>query len=394
MDARRRRWLRAVGAGLGLMAAISASGLTARQATSLPDRLSDREFWRLSEAMSEPDGSFRSDNLLSNEMAFNNVVPALISGTRPGGVYLGVGPEQNFTYIAAIRPRMAIITDIRRGNLHLQLMYKALFELSADRAEFVSRLFVKKRPDGLGPSSTAAGIMAAYWDVSTDNEAAYDANLAAITDHLTKTRGIPLAPADLAGIARVYRAFYWYGPGITYSASTSLGPVVNARGTTYADLMGQTDANGNGLSYLASEEKFAFLKDLQRRNLVVPVVGNFSGPKALRAVGDYVRSHGATVTAFYVSNVESYLHREGSWNAFCGNVATMPIDEASVFIRPGGMSMSVSSMAFVVSSPRGGTGSVTAGQPRLVRFVTPSGMNSVGPAVVPIAGDIKACAGR
>jgi len=371
------------------------SGLTARQATDLPARLTDQEFWRLSQDLSEPDGEFRSDNLLSNEMAFAAVVPGLVSRSKPDGVYLGVGPEQNFTYIAALKPRMAIITDIRRGNLHLQLMYKALFELSDDRAEFVSRLFVKKRPEGLDATSSGARIMEAYWDVSTDNEAAYDANLRAITDHLTKTRAIPLSAADLAGIARVYRAFYWYGPGMTYSASTTLGPVMNLRGTTYADLMSQADALGNGLSYLATDEKFNFLKDLQRRNLIVPVVGNFSGPKALRAVGEYLRTRGATVTAFYVSNVESYLHREGTWNAFCGNVATMPIDEASVFIRPGGMSMTVSSVSFSVASVQGGSATVTGAQPRIVRFVTPSGVNSaVGPPLPPIANDIKACSGR
>ena len=104
--------------------------------------------------MSEPNGAFTSDNLLSNERVFARLVPELVAKTKPGGVYLGVGPEQNFTYIAAMRPRMAFITDIRRGNLHLQLMYKALFELSADRAEFVSRLFTKPRPAGLTATST------------------------------------------------------------------------------------------------------------------------------------------------------------------------------------------------------------------------------------------------
>ena len=68
---------------------------------------------------------------------------------RPARVYLGVGPEQNFTYIAALKPAMVFIVDVRRGNLQLHLMYKALFELSADRADFVARLFSKERPAGL-----------------------------------------------------------------------------------------------------------------------------------------------------------------------------------------------------------------------------------------------------
>jgi hypothetical protein len=66
--------------------------------------------------------------------------PELTRRVAPGGVYLGVGPEQNFTYIAAMRPRVAFILDLRRGNADLHLMYKALFELAADRADFVSRL--------------------------------------------------------------------------------------------------------------------------------------------------------------------------------------------------------------------------------------------------------------
>ena len=69
---------------------------------------------------------------------------------RPsGGVYIGVGPEQNFSYIARLRPAMAFIIDIRRENLNLHLFYKALFEVSSDRADFVSRLFSRPRPTGI-----------------------------------------------------------------------------------------------------------------------------------------------------------------------------------------------------------------------------------------------------
>src|SRR5438552_682969 len=96
----------------------------------LPDRLSDQAFWKLSADASEPGGYFRSQditNLTSNELWFQYVVPDLIQRTRPGrpgAVYLGVGPEQNFTYMAAVRPTMAVIFDIRRGNLDIQLLYK------------------------------------------------------------------------------------------------------------------------------------------------------------------------------------------------------------------------------------------------------------------------------
>jgi hypothetical protein len=318
----------------GLLALCLLAPRLAAQQSGLPASLTDQEFWELSERMSEPNGTFQSDNLLSNETTLSTVATALAQLVKPGGVYLGVGPEQNFTYMAAIRPRMAFITDIRRGNLQMQLMYKALFELSADRAEFVSRLFTKPRPAGLTAASTAADLMNAFWAVPTSNEAAYQKNLQEIRDLLTKKHALPLSQADLDGLATVYHAFYWYGPRITYSSSTR---GVDATGVSYADLMMTKDSvSGAERSYLSSEEGFAFLKTLQSRNLVVPLVGDFAGPKALRAVGAYVKERGASVTAFYVSNVESYLGRNGVWPAFCANVATFPVDESSVFIRPMG----------------------------------------------------------
>ena len=319
-------------AGVAVLLALAASGGRAEpaQADTLPTRLSDQEFWQLVTDFSESNGYFRSDNLVSNEIWLQWVIPDLVSKTTPGGVYLGVGPEQNFTYIAALKPRMVFITDVRRGNLHTHLMYKALFELSADRADFVSRLFTKKRPEGLSATSTAAEIMNAYWDVLTSAESAYRANVKAIHDHLTRTRALPLSADDLDGIEAVYWAFYWYGPSITYNSTSGGG---RGFSTTYYDLMVATDGAGLARSFLASEENFRVLQDLHRRNLFVPVVGNFAGPKALRAVGDYIRARGSFVMAYYLSNVEQYLYQDGLWQRFCANVASLPLDDRSTFIR-------------------------------------------------------------
>jgi hypothetical protein len=49
---------------------------------------------------------------------------------------------------------MAFIVDIRRGNMLELLLYKALFEISNDRAEFLSRLFSRPMPAAL-PRSAA-----------------------------------------------------------------------------------------------------------------------------------------------------------------------------------------------------------------------------------------------
>jgi hypothetical protein len=288
----------------------------------LPERLTDQEFWKLSQDSSEPGGYFRSQditNLTSNELWFQYVIPDLVRRTKPGGVYLGVGPEQNYTYIAAIRPRLAVIFDIRRGNLDLQLMYKAIFELAKDRADFMSMLFSKARPAGLTAQSTAIQLFRSFGAAET-SEALYKQNLAAFRDRLTKTHGFALTASDLTGIEAIYQTFYWNGFAIRSSP-------------TYADLMTATDAAGISRSYLASEELYLVLKDLETRNLVVPVVGDFGGPKALRAIGTYLKSQSGTVAAFYLSNVEQYLVQDGKWSAFCRNVASFPLDASSTFIR-------------------------------------------------------------
>jgi hypothetical protein len=300
-------------------------------AETLPERLEDADFWRMIVEFSEPDGYFRSDNLLSNELWMQYVIPELIKRTQPGGAYLGVGPEQNFTYIAALKPRIVFITDIRRGNTHTQLMYKALFELSTDRADFVARLFTKKRPEGLGASATVQEIFNAFSSVSTGNEDAYKENLKAIQNLLVEKHKLPLSKTDLDGIDYVYRSFYTFGPGISYN---STGRGFGGRGgnfTTYADLMKQTDADGTCRGYLANDANFKILKDLEEKNLLIPLIGDFGGPKALRAVGKYLKEHGVTVVSFYLSNVEQYLG--SNWTTFCANVASLPLDEKSTFIR-------------------------------------------------------------
>jgi hypothetical protein len=300
-------------------------------AKGLPPRLSDQEFWRLSADLSEHDGTFRSDNLVSNEQWLQHVIPDLVKTLEPGRAYVGVGPEQNFTYIAALKPAMAFIIDVRRANLDLHLMYKALFEMSPDRVEFVSRLFSRKRPTGLTEQSTAAEIFAAFSNADR-SQALHDETRTGIKRQVVAKHGFALSDDDWSGIEYAFEAFAMFGSNIHY-LSTGTDSYGGSPLPTYADLMTATDAGGIAHSYLNTEEKFRFMKDLETRNLVVPIVGDFVGPKAIRAVGGYLRDRGASVSAFYLSNVEMYLEREMTWGSFCRNVAALPLDARSMFIR-------------------------------------------------------------
>lgn len=328
---------------LGAFALAALPALAFAQST-IPSRLTDKELWQLNADFSEPGGYFRSDNLLSNETGFQAVIPGLLEKLKPGGVYLGVGPEQNFTYIVALKPKIAIIFDIRRGNMVEHLMYKALLETSADRAEFLSKLFSRPRPAGLDTASTATQLFDAYNRAAPDS-VLFRKNLAMIKDFLSKTKGFALGDSDSKTLDYIYSAFYGGGPQINYNYSSGGGGGGFGGGfgggmPTYATLQTATDTAGKNWAYLATEANYRWLKDFETKNLLVPVVGDFAGPKAIRAVGQYLKQHNAVVSAMYCSNVEQYLFRQDDdWSRFYKNIGTLPLDANSTFIRSisGGM---------------------------------------------------------
>src|SRR5215831_20434829 len=234
---RSRPWLRRrLSAAVLLLAAVLAanpSSSTPQFARSLPDSLSDREFWQLFTTSSEPGGSFISENFVSNEQMYQDVIPTLQRSLTPGGVYLGVGPEQNFTYIANLKPRMAVIFDIRRQNAMAHLMYKALFELAETRADFVSRLFSRPLARPMPDSATPATLFSAVMAVPM-SDSAFDANRKAIIDRLTVTHGFELTPEDIQSITHVLASFFEAGPNINYGYRSPAPNFMSAMYATFA----------------------------------------------------------------------------------------------------------------------------------------------------------------
>ena len=299
----------------------------------LPEKLSDAEFWSLINEFSEPGGYFRSENLVSNETEFQKVIPQLKQQVKPDGVYLGVGPDQNFTYIAALEPKLAFVIDIRRQNMLLHLMYKALFELSSDRSQFLSNLFARPLPPGVATTLDTEELFEAL-DGTASNPELARRNLDAILQQLRGQHHFDLTVEDSRSIEHVYNAFVSAGPDIRYSFPSQYA---RRRFPSYAELMLETDGTaeqgGERHSYVASEEKFQAVKKMESQNRIVPIVGDFAGDKALRAVGRYMREHGATVSTFYTSNVEFYLFQTEDWKRFFDTVSQLPMNSDSVFIR-------------------------------------------------------------
>jgi len=307
-------------------------------ADTLPSRIDDTTFWKLIETLSEPSGTFQSENLLSNETDFPYIMSELQSTAKPDGAFLGVGPEQSFNYIATLHPKIAFIIDIRRQNMVEHLLYKALFELSPDRASFISRLFSRKRPSALADGLTAAELFDAYSERPADRSL-FQQNLKEIESLLVEKHHFILSAEDRSGLERVFDSFREFGPLINYNSRGGFGGRLFM--PSYSELMTETDRAGREWSYVATEANYQIVRDLEDRNLIIPLTGDFGGPKAIRAVGSYLKEHGAIVSAFYTSNVEGYLFqggdRRGNPNGgaekFYANTAMLPLDATSTFIR-------------------------------------------------------------
>jgi hypothetical protein len=314
-----------------IASAVTSAGQSVWRLRGQPDQgLSAAEFSRLFRDLSEEGGFFRSDNFTSNETSYLHVVEKLRELGAIGGAYIGVGPEQNFTYIAKVRPRIAFILDIRRQALIQHLMFKAIFHLATNRVQYLSLLLSKPLPREKSPAPDASvNEILAFLSQTAADDRTYAANLAAIRKAIREDFQVQLSDEDQRGLDYVYKNFRDDGLDIAYRMEGSRGGWF----PTLKELILQPDQHGRLGNFLATKDDYEFVRDLHRRNLIIPVVGDFAGKKALGAIGGYLRKGGFVVTAFYTSNVEQYLFQNGVFSGFAENVRKLPITEKSLFIR-------------------------------------------------------------
>jgi len=316
---------------VGILGCADAQPVRSAQRQALVDTaLSNAEFVALSAQLSEPGGYFDTDNLISNESSYLHVIGALERLDVKGGAYLGVGPDQNFSYMARVRPAIAFIIDIRRDNLLEHLLFKSLFSLAETRAEFLT-LLVGRRPaaDLAGHDAWTIENLIARVDGAEHSSSDADRAIRLVRERV-RTFGMDLSNGDLGTIERFHRAFIDAGLDLRF-ASHFRAP--RPYYPTYRRLLLEHDLDGRQTNYLAREEDYQYLRDLQRRNLVVPVVGDLAGDHALRAIASWLRDHDLTVSAFYTSNVEFYLMQSGTFDRFAGNVEVLPTSPKSMIIR-------------------------------------------------------------
>ena len=290
-------------------------------------------FANLVAGLSERPGQFDTDNLISNERSYLHVIPQLRALAVHSGrtVYLGVGPDTNFSYIAHLRPSLAIVIDIRRENLLLHLLFKALFAEARGRVEYLAMLTGRPAPAAVAEWRTRS--IADIVEYIDRTPPLVEGDLRATRDRLARlidTFGVPLTDSDRTTIDRFHRRFIAEGLSLQFN-TFGRPPQYD-----YPDLRGlllEVDRQGVRRSYLASEDDFQFVKRMQGADQILPIVGDISGPTALAAVARFLSQGNLQVAAFYTSNVEFYLFRGDRFADFIANLRRLPRAPGALIVR-------------------------------------------------------------
>jgi len=277
-------------------------------------------------ALSEAGDRFISDNVVSNETSL--LQPAAALTALHGGVYIGVGPEQNFTYIALSRPELAFIIDLRRDNALLHLLYKSLFEIATSRLEFVCLLFgrpydPKYEP---GPNANADAVLQSMQRIAPNRDW-FDKQQAHSSEGL-QGYGLGLSAADVARIKKIHELFFVRQLDLRFELHRANGRKYPSIGA----LLRMRSPSGLG-TFLDNRDSFQFVQQLHRRHRIVPLVGDVSAPRTLGAVAEELRQRGLTLRTFYISNVEQYLIGKPSFAGWLNNLRRLPHDEHSILLR-------------------------------------------------------------
>ncbi len=286
-------------------------------------------FGEVVQKLSEKGGDFISDNLISNETSYLQVAKSL-SARPAGGVYLGVGPEQNFAYLALTRPKLAIIVDIRQDNLLQHLYYRFLLEEAKSRSHFLALLVGRPYDEGAAPPDDAdLNAVLKHAEKNPPDAKLLANNMDRAMTRMTKDWGITLDEKDKRSLSKMAQVFFDKQLDLRFELKESSG----RKYPMLRELLGATDPDGKQRGFLATNESFRFVQTMAKEGRIVPVVGDFGGDGAFPAIAEYLKKNDLKVTTFYVSNVEQYLLEPPVWTKWLRNVEALPRMDDALFVR-------------------------------------------------------------
>jgi hypothetical protein len=272
----------------------------------------DLSFRKLIDSLSVLEVGPPADNLMSNEDSFPRICSDIQQHVSKNGIYLGVGPDQNFSYIAHTQPRLAFILDHRRRNLLLHLVHKALFGLSPDRISYLNRL-TARQPKLSSADLTIDQLIARYRAVSFNNDW-----LSAVIDEVVRV----LEPYSIV------RHDEW--SALATIQAKLAGPGMNARFLalpiypTLELLIRTQDRLHRPAHFLTQEVLYQRVRELQLRDCILPLTGDFADSVTLPRLARWLRMHQLTLSFLYISDVEFFLLRSGRFDSYVQNLSLLP----------------------------------------------------------------------
>lgn len=248
--------------------------------------------------LAPPPTDYGLDCFVSSEVGYNEVIARCApSAERPGGAYLGVGPDQNYTYIGALRPALAVILDARLDNLLEHLIFKLAFAEARDPLDYLCLLLGRARATGPGDGLTAR-LRAQPLDAAA--AAVFSANVRrAFQARWTSDERL------LARVERLLREFVRRQLAVTSVSETCLANLDKI--PDFEEVITSTTPEGFNFHYLTDAGRFGVVKALHAEDRIIPLLGNVVSPEGIAAARRVVEGAGLKLSTVYLSNLEEFL---------------------------------------------------------------------------------------
>jgi len=199
-----------------------------------------------------------------------------LEGHPTGGVFIGIGADQNYMLVGWSRPELAIMADFDKYVVAVHDVYAAFFAAAETPSAFFR-----------------------LWE-SVNRSRAKDAIRAYFPDKAKRKK---------------VWGMYKYSRKLVEGRLVWLRRHMKKKGVACV----WTDA-----------DQYSFVRDLVRAGRVVAVLADLTGSKALAGIGDAARELKLPVRTLFTSNAEHYFDFTKNFRA---NILGLPIDDKSLVLR-------------------------------------------------------------
>ncbi len=268
--------------------------------------------------------------LVSNETDYQNISSYFNETGTDNSVYIGVGPDQNYTYISLCSPKLAFIVDYRPDNQLLHLLFKAIFALSYNRVDYLSLLFSKPIDKSKTSGNIGLSKLVEYFEYTDGDSQLFDKNLTRILKKIQSFDN-KLTLNEITKIRNIYSEFFQTHLNLRcrFPRKTSSGMPY----PTYKDFLLSTDQNGYCHNFINNDNYFCYVKNKHEKNQILPITGDFSGLNTLSTIGSFCQKHNLLISTIYISNVEYRLLNDHLFESYMRNLKSLPINDRSIIIR-------------------------------------------------------------